>query len=167
MMSVASDPDIDEVYAAYGRVMHSAQRVIELSLRHLYALYDETLDSAGTVDKAWNRIRQQRAGLANLRAAGLSDELLMRIEEAIATRNTLAHDYFVHPVRASVLGDPKARASLLADLRDAEAHYAQLDEELAALAEYRTHELGITPEDEAEAEQIALRVLAEMGVGAE
>lgn len=145
--------------------MHCAQRVIELSLRHLYALYDEALNEAGTVEKAWNRIRQQRAGLPHLLTAGLSPQLLERIDAAIATRNTLAHDYFVHPVRASILGDGRARARLLADLRDAERRYAQLEDELAAIAEDRARELGITSEDEAEAERVALGVLAEMRAG--
>jgi hypothetical protein len=156
---VTGEPDLEEVYAAYGRVMHRAQYVIELSLRHLYALFDETLDDAGSVEKAWKKIRAQRAGLDNLRAAGLSPDLLGRVKEAIATRNTLAHDYFVHPLRASALADGQPRAALLADLRDAETRYARLAQELDAIADQRTREIGITPEEEAEAEKIALRLL--------
>jgi hypothetical protein len=133
------------LYCEFGRTMRAAQ-MFEYAVRQLVSL-DEFLGGRTGNDVGDEIDRFFRRPLAKLaKILGVEEALADELRGAVATRNTLAHNYLITAFLEINVGI-STHEELIAILRDARSRYEDLNARLDAMAEERHSELGINPMD--------------------
>ena len=141
------EQQIRNLYEAFGLAMYQAQ-CIERQLAMLLVSLQEkrpqnrtTLELEALYTRAFQRTLGQLLDLVR-REASIPAEMESRLTEALSTRNQLAHNYFWD--RAGEVQTVTGRQFMIQELREIATRFDQLDEELTALMQGWTEQLGIT-----------------------
>jgi hypothetical protein len=136
-----------ELYCEYGRTMRAAQ-TFEYTVRQLVSL-NELLECgerrpAVEVDAEITRFfKRPLARLAKL--LGVDDAFADELRAAVATRNTLAHEYFITAfleLNVGIVGHRELTATLI----DARHRYDDVNARLDGVVDERHKQLGINPD---------------------
>jgi hypothetical protein len=148
MSSPAESAADAELYCEFGRTMRAAQ-TFEYTVRQLVSL-DELLDGvhersrAETGDEIDRFFKRPLAKLAKL--LGIEERVAEELQAAVATRNTLAHEYLITAFLELHVGIADHQ-ELIATLRDAQRRYDDLNARLDSVVDERHRQLGINPDE--------------------